>query len=200
MSTVSTSAGVDQTVFLKRVLPAVERHARYAFRYLSRDEREEKVAECAAVAWAWFVRLSERGKDAANFASVIGEHAARHVKGGRYVDGIESGKDVLSPRAQKRHGIKVERLTRRHAVDGSEWQEAVRDNGHTPPPDAAAFRIDFPEWLSTLGERNRRIADHLMIGNGTGETARTFGVSPGRICQLRTAYCQSWQRFHGEHA
>jgi DNA-directed RNA polymerase specialized sigma24 family protein len=200
MSTVSTSVSVEQTLFLERVRPMVEKHARYSFRGLSRGACEEMVSECVAVAWAAFVRLVDRGKNPADFASTIGRYAVRHVKSGRYVDGVESGKDVLSPRARKRHGIKVERLTRGVTSDGDGWQEAVRDNSQTAPPDAAAFRIDFPRWLSSLGERHRRIVEHLAVGFQPKETARMFGVSAGRICQLRWNYFRSWQCFHGEPA
>jgi hypothetical protein len=200
MSSLCASASVNQTVFVERVLPAVEKHARFAFRSLPRGAREEMVAECVAVAWASFVRLVKRGKDPATFASALGTYAVRHVKSGRYVDGIESSKDVLSPRARKRRGFKVERLTRHNTVEGTEWQEAVTEPTRTPPPDAAAFRIDFPRWLESLGERNRRIADDLMLGNRGDQTARKFGISPGRIAQLRAEYYRLWQRFHGESA
>jgi DNA-directed RNA polymerase specialized sigma24 family protein len=200
MSTVNTCAAADQTLFVERIQPAVEKHARFAFRRLDRGARDEMVAECVAVAWAAFVRLVKRGKNPADFASLIATYAARHVKSGRYVDGIESSKDVLSPRARQMHGIRVEHLSRRNAVEGSEWQEAVRDNGRAAPPDAAAFRIDFPRWLGMLGERNRRLVEDLLVGFRTNEAADKFGISAGRIAQLRSHFFRSWQCFHGEPA
>jgi hypothetical protein len=200
MSTVSRSVCVDQTLFLERVLPAVERHARYAFRHLAEQAREEMVAECVALAWSWFVRLVERGKDVARFASRLATFAAWHVMSGRFVDGRESGRDVLSPSAQRRHGLRVERFERRVQDTHGEWREAVAESTQTPPPDGAAFRIDFPAWLTTFSERNRQILCDLMLGHRTDQTARKFGVTPGRIAQLRAQSFQSWQRFLGTNS
>jgi hypothetical protein len=188
---------VDQTLFLERVLPAVERHARFAFRYLRGQARDEMVAECVALAWSWFVRLVERGKDVARFATRLAEFAARHVKSGRFVDGKESARDALSARAGRQHGFRVERFERRERSTGDEWREAVADNTQTDPSDAAAFRIDFPAWLTTFSERNRGIVHDLMLGHRTDQTARKFGISPARVAQLRAESFQSWQRFHG---
>jgi hypothetical protein len=197
MSTVSRSVCVDQTLFVERVLPAVERHARYAFRYLRQQARDEMVAECVALAWSWFVRLVERRKDVARFASRLATFAARHVMSGRFVDGRQSEREVLSASAQRRHGFRVQRFERRVQDTHGEWREAVAESAQTPPPDAAAFRIDFPAWLTTLSERKRQMVYDLMLGHRTNQTARKFGVSPARVAQLRAEFFQSWHRFHG---
>ena len=76
--------------------------------------------------------------------------------------------------------------------------DAVSDNTQTPPPDAAAFRIDFPRWLATLKERDQRIAHDLMMGGNTFVVARKFGLSPARVSQMRGQFHEAWQRFHGE--
>jgi len=34
----------------------------------------------------------------------------------------------------------------------------------TPVPDQVCFRIDFPEWLSRLPNRDRRVAEALANG------------------------------------
>jgi len=78
--------------------------------------------------------------------------------------------------------------------------EAVVEDTHTPVAEQAAFRIDFPAWLKVLTKRNRRIAEALALGHGTGEVARHFRVSESRVSQLRRELCQSWQEFHGERA
>ena len=36
---------------------------------------------------------------------------------------------------------------------------ALKDNTVTPPPDQAAFRIDYPAWLAHLGARNRLLVE-----------------------------------------
>ncbi len=52
-------------------------------------------------------------------------------------------------------------------------------------PVGAGFRIDFPEWLSRLSSRDRRIAESLSIGNSTQAVAQAFRVSPGRIAEVK---------------
>jgi hypothetical protein len=86
-------------------------HARIFFRHITcPDTKAEKVAEAVALAYLWFVRLAERGKDATEFPSVLARYAATAVKHGRRVCGVEKAGDVLSQRAQQRHGFRVERL------------------------------------------------------------------------------------------
>ena len=104
---------------------------------------------------------------------------------------------MLSPYAQQQKGIHVERLDRFDEED-NEWVEAVVEDDRTPIPDQVAFRCDFPVWLKRLSRRNRRIAEALAVGHTTGDVARRFKVSPGRISQLRRLLQQSWQEFQGE--
>src|SRR5262249_52417385 len=118
---------------------------------------------------AWLVRLARRGKDASKFVSTLVTFASRQVWSGRRLAGGENSKDALSGRARRRHGFRVEPLvsTRRPfddfygSVHGQQeldvFEERLRDNAVTPPPDAAAFRIDFCSWLQTQAERDRRL-------------------------------------------
>ena len=54
------------------VLPTIERHGHVYFRHLRCWHRlEEAVAEVVAVAWRWFVRLAEQGKDVLAFRTVL---------------------------------------------------------------------------------------------------------------------------------
>ena len=82
------------------------------------------------------------------------------------------------------------------------WGRGVtpRPTPRTPVPDQASFRIDFPRWLALHPDRDRRIAEALAVGHGTGEVARKFGVTPGRISSLRQSFSRSWSAFHGEEA
>jgi hypothetical protein len=40
----------------------------------------------------------------------------------------------------------------------------------------------------------------LAIGNTTGEVAKRFDVSAGRVSQLRRELAESWKAFQGENA
>jgi len=188
------------------LLPSVRQHAAVVFRALPAAEREEAVAEAVAAAFVAFRRLRARGLDPArDFPSQMAIYAALHVKDGRHVGGRASSKDVLSVKAQRKHGFRVESLplaTRRPHEDlygglnGQRsldaYEERLRDNHQTPPPEAAAFRIDFPEFIGSLCRRDQRLAAFLSLGNSARDAATRFGLSPGRVTQLRQGWCREW--------
>jgi hypothetical protein len=78
--------------------------------------------------------------------------------------------------------------------------EALHGNVETPVLDQVMFRCDFPAWRRTRCERDRRLLDDLMLGERTQDVARKFGLTPGRISQLRREFHADWQRFCGELA
>jgi hypothetical protein len=199
------------TAFLALV-PRIETHAGIVFNSIRCPEtKADMITETIALAWKWYTRLAEQGRDAAEFASALASLAARAVKSGRRLAGQEKAKDVLSSVAQHRHGFTVERLplsTRTAMTDlygdpqGQEvldaYEERLADNTVTPPPDAAAFRIDFPQWLAQWSDRDRRIIGDMMRDERTRDLAAKYGVTAGRVSQWRQAYREDWNRFHGE--
>jgi hypothetical protein len=202
-----------QSHFLE-ILPRVETHARIYFRHLRcPGKRDDAVAETVAVAWKWFVRAAGRGKDARAFASALATLAARHVRSGRRLCGQERAGDAMSPLAQRRHGFGVEALacsTRNGrgslyaAPHGQGTQDAfeerMRDDTRGPVPEQAAFRIDYPAWVSRLGERDRSVIRDMTLDLGTTEIAARHSVSPARISQMRRELHRDWRAFHGEPA
>jgi hypothetical protein len=177
-------------------MPRIETHARIYFRHLKcPHQREEALAECVALAWWWFIRLVRQGKDPETFITVLASFAARAVASGRRLCGQQKANEVLSPVAQRRHGITVQRLHLYAYPSGSRWQEAVHDNTQTPVTDQVAFRVDFPAWLQTRTKRDQRIIDRLLQGEQTGVVAQAFDLSPGRIAQLRRHFHADWLRF-----
>jgi hypothetical protein len=205
--------GLDQlhAQFLQ-ILPRIELHARIRFGYLRcPGKRDDAVAEVVAVCWQWFLRITEQGKDVNEFVMVLADYAVRHVRSGRGLCGQMKSKDVLSPLAQHRHGFKVEVLacsTRQsfetffadpRAQDLQDAMEArLKDNTVTPPCDQAAFRIDYPAWLSQLGTRNREVAEDMTLDHSTQELAEKHKLTQGRISQMRREFHRDWRRFHEE--
>ncbi|MGH7227080.1 MAG: hypothetical protein ACRELF_28010 [Gemmataceae bacterium] len=205
------SSPVDHSAFLA-LLPKIERHARISFNYVRCPAtREDRVAECIAVALKWYARLNERGKDVTQFRMVFVYLVAKAVKSGRRVAGMEKANDVMSEQAQRRHGFTVERLPasssttheelygdpngqRRHDV----WEERLQDNTVTPPDEQAVFRIDFAAWLKTLTPRERRLIRAMARDESTKDLARQFDLSPGRISQLRREFHDGWAAFCGD--
>jgi hypothetical protein len=180
------------------ILPLIEQHGRIYFRHVKcPDRRADRVAEMVALAWHWYVRLAQRGKDPSQFPTILAAYAARAVHNGRRLCGQERAKDVLSPRAQRLHDFVVETLPDRSTRDGSLVDEALHDNTRTPVPEQACFRIDFPEWLASLGTRNRGIAQELALGYRTRDVAAAHGLSAARVSQLRQELRDDWERFLG---
>ncbi len=208
---VTSTANSLHATFLA-LLPRIENHARMVFRHVRCPvTREERVAEVSALAWKWFCRLVERGKDVMNFPMVFAGLVARTVRYGRRLCGTERANDVMSPVAQRRHGFVVTSLplsTRARLDDlyasphGQEMQDAyedrLKDNTRTPPPEQAAFRIDFPQWLKTLSARQRRILQAMSLNERTKDLSKRFSISPGRISQMRRDFKDGWQRFVGD--
>jgi len=91
----------------------------------------------------------------------------------------------------------VQRLDR-YDTKEDVWIEAVVEDTHTPPPDQAAFRIDFPAWLDTLDRRRRRNALTLATGERPAEVAQQFGVSRAKVSQWRAEFRGGWAKFYGE--
>jgi hypothetical protein len=191
------SVPVLQVRFLS-ILPRIELHGRISFRYVRcPHQRADAVAEVVALAWKWHLRLAERGKDATRFPSTLATYAARAVRAERRLCGRERARDVLSPSAQRRRHFAVERLPDFSTLSSNPLAEALVDNTQTPPPDQASFRIDFPSWLTTRSERDRRLVEVLMVGERTQDVGRSFGLSPARVSQLRRDFHDDWQRFCG---
>ena len=181
------------------LLPRIETHAKIYFRDIRcGDKRADRIAETVALAWKWFVKLEDRGKDATQFVSGLAMLAAKAVRSGRRLAGMEKAKDPLNTRTQQRRGFFVKRLPDVDTMSDNPLAEALTDNTVTPPPDAAAFRVDFPRWLDSLPDRDRRLAEQLMIGERTLDTAHRFRMTPARVSQLRRELCDDWARFHGE--
>jgi hypothetical protein len=181
------------------IMPRIEMHARFAFRLLRcTHDRSDAVAEVVALCWMWFRRLANRGKDATTFSTTLASFASRQVKCGRLLNGQENSKDVLSATARQRHGFDVSRLPDSIGKHEAFWCEALTDNTRSPIPEQVAFRHDFPSWLTTLSQRERSIIEDLTLGHRTLDLANKYGISPGRISQLRRVFERGWALFCDE--
>jgi hypothetical protein len=188
-----------QAAFLASVLPKVLSHGRVYFRHLrSAELKEEYLAEMIALTWKWHLHLAERGKDSTRFPTALATFAARAVRSGRKLAGMDRARDVLSPQAQQRKGFAVGKLPDCSTLDGGPLDEALHDNTRTPPDEQCAFRIDFPAWRATHTKRNQRIIDALLVGGRTLEVAGKYGLSPGRVSQLRREFLTDWRRYVSE--
>jgi len=178
------------------ILPRIEQHAKIAFRHVvCREKRADLIAETVALAWRWFQRLAERGKDATQFPSVLANYAARAVRSGRRVCGQLKPRDAMSELAQQRHGFCVGKIPDFSTESTNPLAEALTDNTRSPVPDQVQFRCDFPAWRRTHCRRNRRLIGRLMLGERTKDVARRFQLSESRVSQLRQQFHEDWNVF-----
>jgi len=181
------------------LLPRIVTHARIYFRDVRcPGRRDDLIAETIGVAWRWYVRALSAGKDPADFPAAFAFKAASHARVGRRLCRADSAQDALSGTAQRRHDFTVQRLPEvESGVEGNQAIDALADP-RTSPPERAAFRVDYPRWLSRLPQRDRLIAEDMAMGEGTKDLALKYRLSQARISQLRRELHGDWRRFHGE--
>ncbi len=199
---VSSHVSIDQLheQFLS-ILPRIRLHAEVYFRRIKCSHRQaDAVQETVAIAWKWFRRLAERGKDATTFPSALAAYAARAVRSGRRVTGQEKAKDVLSPLSQQRDNFAINPIPNGSSLHGNVFDDALADNAVSPVPEQVAFRLDFSAWLKTYEERRRCIIEDLMLGERTLDVSNRHRLSPSRISQMRRCFHTDWRQFCGDAA
>jgi len=182
---------------LLAVLPAVQQHARITFRNLDPEAKAEAVQNAVCMACSAVARLAELNKLSLVYPTVVARFAVAQTKDNRMLGRPLNCKDISSPYCQRQKGIVVERLDR-YDTDEDTWKEIVIEDRRAGPAEIVRVRWDFSDWLKTLSRRDRRVASFLALGNHTGDAARRFGVSEGRVSQLRRELAESWRKFTGE--
>ena len=167
------------------VLPAIVKQVRFAFRHLGPEARAEALQNCIANAMVAYARLYELGRIALAYPSVLGRYAIAQTKDFRVVGGHLDIQDVLSPYCQAKKNLVVERLDHYDRTE-DEWQEILVEDHRAGPFDIVRTKLDFAAWLRSLPSKSRRIAKMLANGERTTDVARRFGLSDGRISQIRT--------------
>jgi len=182
---------------LLEMLPAIRRRASLAFWGFPRQTREDLIEEVVANAVVAVKSLYDKGKLDLAYPSVLASFAIRQVRDGRRVGVKLNVKDISSEYCQRAKGISLKRLDRFNCEDG-EWVEVLVEDRQSGPAEVAAARIDIDEWFQRLSYRDQQIATALATGSSTGEVARKFQVSAGRISQKRREYSESWREFQGQ--
>jgi len=72
------------------------------------------------------------------------------------------------------------------------------EDRHAGPGEIAAARIDIADWFQKLARQKRKIAKTLARGESTTTAAHMYGLTAGRVSQLRKELKQSWDVFQGE--
>lgn len=174
------------------LMPDIIRYARYAFRHMRAETKQDAVQEVIANCLVAFVRLAELDKLDVVYPSVVAQFAIKQYREGRRVGNRWRKRDVYG-----RNDCHVKHLGTPREQRGG-WREQLTYNCVTPIPDQVAFQIDFEAWLQSLSKRDSRIAIELARGERTKDVASHFLISAGRVSQLRLQLNESWHRFHGE--
>jgi hypothetical protein len=185
--------GLIQRRFLE-MLPQIRKQALLAFRNLRVELREELTQEVVAFAYSTFIRLAGQGKEAVAYPSPLARFAIRQVRAGRRVGCRQNIDDVSSPYARRRRGFSVERLDGCDERTGA-WRQSLVEDRRAGPAETAAARLDLAAWFSKLSSRNRKVARALALGEPTSVVARRFGLTAGRISQLRGWFRAQWEQF-----
>ena len=178
------------------IMPAVQTHASVCFRKLNPTDQEEATAEAIARACVTYANLVRQKKLDRVYAGNIATFAVKAVNSGRRVGGHQNRKDVLSPTAQKTKNITMASLSPWSTPDNT-WRDLLLESKRVSPADQACFNVDFHEWLKSWPERHRQIIAALAAGHRGKAVARMFGVTEGRVCQIRARYRRSWEQMQG---
>ena len=150
-----------QNVFV-RMLPAIRKHARIAFRHHDPESREELVQAVVCNACCAVARLAELDKLDLCYASVLARFGVAQVKDGRMTGGSLNCRDVSSKYCQRAKNITLERLDKYDREEEC-WEEILVPDNTCTPAELAASRIDFPAWMNTLKSRDRKVARFLFF-------------------------------------
>jgi hypothetical protein len=142
-------------------------------------------------------RLAELNKLDLCYPSVLGRFAIAQTKDGRMLGRPLNCKDVASKYCQRAKNIIVERLDHFDHEENA-WSEVLVEDRHCGPFDIVRTKLDVAAWLWSLPIKLRRIAKTLASGQRTGDVARKFNLSDGRISQIRSELLASWRSFVGE--
>jgi hypothetical protein len=179
------------------MLPAIERHAKIAFRHLDAEAREEMVQEVICNACRAYARLAELNKTDVAYPGALARFGVVQARSGRRTGGKLNCRDILSSYCQQKKHLAVERLDRRDEEDGS-WTEILVEDRRAGPSAGAAMRMDFADWLQILPRHLRKMATFLANGETTTAAAKRFRRSAGRISQVRRQLYEAWHEFQGD--
>jgi hypothetical protein len=171
------------------MLPRIRRQAEVAFRRQPSEIRDELTQEVVAGAYAMFVRLMERGKGEVAYATPLAQFAIRQVRAGRRVGCRQNVHDIMWPCR-----LTIQQLDVQPNRTGG-LNLLLFEDRHAGPAETAAARLDVAAWFRSLSPRNRKIARALADGEQTKIVAQRFGLTAGRISQLRAWFRDHWEKF-----
>jgi FixJ family two-component response regulator len=65
------------------------------------------------------------------------------------------------------------------------------------PAEEAAFHLDYADWLATLSDKQRTVAEDLASGLNMSEVAARRGVSHAAVQDMRKTLARKWEEHEG---
>ena len=185
--------GFSWQIQFASMLPEIDQRLRRAFRQLDPASKDEAIGEGVLHSFLAYARLHELGRAEVATPTSLAFYSAKHVKRGRPATGRMNSKEPLSRYAQISNGIQIAR-------EHGQWIEAIVEDKRASVPDQVATRMDFHAWFATLTKRMKEIARDLAFSFSTSEVAQKYGLTAGRISQMRRMLENSWAAFQQEVA
>lgn len=177
-----------------------------------RFEHDDFLAEVTAHCFMQFRRLCERGLSGRAFATPLATYACKHLAAGRTStsaflcdasaqDGFEFHPDLteLENREHVREVRHIEpgtvaRDSQQNIREPSRahWQDMLTACGRLNPSEGAALLVDVGEFFANLTPYKRRILRALADGNTPTLVAIMFGITAGRVVQIRKECLAIW--------
>ena len=195
---VNTTDTSWQTEFVAHVAPVVDRWARARFKNYRREKRAELVQNSICLAFQYYASLAKRGRTQLVSASALARRAVQHTKAGRRFGSSQAKRDALAHLGTNEEVRKLADNAFSTIGQNVHWSSAIIDPKYANPSDLATVRIDATTWIDSMSPKLRAIAKALASGEATMDVAERFGLSWGRISQLRRELVTSWERFQSQ--
>lgn len=186
----------ERSVF-EEMLPAIENVLSYRARRLRDEERrEEYIQNGRAIAFQEFLALVQLGNLQNATPYTIATYASKQSISGRLCGTSANCRDVYSVECQQAHGFGLARIDDSEPRDERRgWEALITSDLQATPALVVQVKLDFRAWFDSLPLKKRTIALALAGGATTKEVAELFGLTEGRISQLRRELMESWARF-----
>lgn len=79
-----------------------------------------------------------------------------------------------------------------------DWCESFLTDGRVNVASEVCFMLDCEAWIKTLTAQRRKMLERMIAGDTTSELAQHFGVTAGRISQIRKELYDSWKQYQTE--
>ena len=179
------------------VMPHVQHIAKYAFRYMDPDAREEAVAEAVAQAWQNHLHCTLKGKSPG--APSIAHYAVKNVRCGRKLAGTSST-DVHSEKAQMMGRASVSHTGRQPDEPGDGPTAPLIDHRTWMRPyHRARVELDYPNFLdqAEVTDQEETVFSMLAEGRMGKEIAKELKVSCPRVSQIKKSLAGKMMQFFG---